>query len=105
MDVHTLTSLLAGLPVPQTRYFDTIGSTNDEAIAWIQAGAQDGCLVVADQQTRGRGRMNRRWITRPAAALAFSVILQPTPEEVGRIGFFSPLGALAICQALEGLPG
>ncbi len=105
MDVHSLTSLLAGLPVAQIRYFDTIGSTNDEALAWIQAGAQDGCLVIADQQTQGRGRLNRRWITRPAAALAFSIILRPTPEECNRMVFFSPLGALAICQALEGLPG
>src|SRR5512141_3071554 len=105
MDVHTLTSLLAGLPIRQIRYFDTIGSTNDEALSWIQAGAQDGCLVVADQQTQGRGRLNRRWITNPGAALAFSIILRPTPEEIDRMSFFSPLGALAICQALEDLPG
>jgi BirA family biotin operon repressor/biotin-[acetyl-CoA-carboxylase] ligase len=105
MDVTSLTSLLAGLPVKQIRYFDTIGSSNDEALAWLQAGAQDGCLVVADHQTRGRGRLNRRWITQPAAALAFSLILRPAQEEIDRAGFFSPLGALAICQALEGLPG
>lgn len=105
MDVTSLTSLLAGLPVTQIRYFDTIGSTNDEALDWVQAGAQDGCLVVANQQTHGRGRLNRRWITHPGAALAFSLVLQPTQEEIDRAGFFSPLGALAICQALEGLPG
>jgi BirA family biotin operon repressor/biotin-[acetyl-CoA-carboxylase] ligase len=101
MDVDTLTSLLAGSPVAQIRYFDTIGSTNDEALAWAAAGAEDGCLVVADQQTRGRGRMNRRWITRPGVALAFSIILRPRPEEIDHLGFFSPLGALAISQALE----
>lgn len=101
MDVDTLTSHLAGLPVPQIRYFDTIGSTNDEALAWAAAGADDGCLVVADQQTQGRGRMNRRWVTRPGVALAFSLILHPRPEEIEHMGFFSPLGALAISQALE----
>ena len=105
MDVNSLTSLLSELPVPQIRYFETIGSTNDEALAWIQAGSQDGCLVIADQQTQGRGRLNRRWITHPGAALAFSLILQPTAGEIDRLEFFSPLGALAICQAMEELYG
>jgi BirA family biotin operon repressor/biotin-[acetyl-CoA-carboxylase] ligase len=105
MDVGTLTSLLAGLPVTQIRYFDTLGSTNDEALSWVQEGAQDGSLVVADQQTQGRGRLNRRWVTRPGAALAFSLIMQPNQEEVNHVGFFSPLGALAICQSLERLFG
>lgn len=100
-----MTSLLARLPVTQIRYFHTIGSTNDEALAWLQAGAQDGCLVAADQQTRGRGRLQRRWITRPGVSLAFSLILQPTPKEANCMGFFSPLGALAICQSLEDLFG
>ncbi len=101
MDVETLTSLLTELPVPQIRYFVTIGSTNDEALSWAAAGAGDGCLVAADRQTRGRGRMNRRWVTQPGAALAFSLILRPRPEEIEQLGFFSPLGALAISRALE----
>ena len=101
MDIVTLRSLLAGLPVPQVRYFDVIGSTNDEAMTWIMAGAKDGCLVVADQQTAGRGRFNRRWVTHPGAALAFSVILHPTAAEMEAPGFFSALGALALSQALE----
>ncbi len=105
MDAETLASLLVGLPVPQIRFFDTIGSTNDEALGWILAGAQDGCLVTADQQTQGRGRLNRRWVTHPGVALAFSLILRPSSEEMHHVGFFSPLGALAICQSLEGSLG
>jgi BirA family transcriptional regulator, biotin operon repressor / biotin---[acetyl-CoA-carboxylase] ligase len=101
MNIETLYSHLGGLPIPHIRYFDTIGSTNDEALAWTAAGAEDGCLVIADQQTKGRGRFQRRWITHPGAALAFSMILHPTPDEMNQVGFFSPLGALAICQALE----
>ena len=101
MDTHSLQTYLAGLPIPEIRYFDSIGSTNDEALAWIAAGAGDGCLVVADQQTRGRGRFQRRWITRAGAALAFSLILRPTADEMARVGFFSPLGAIALSQALE----
>jgi BirA family biotin operon repressor/biotin-[acetyl-CoA-carboxylase] ligase len=105
MNVTKISSRLAGLPVTQIRYFDVIGSTNDEALRWAEAGTADGCLVVADQQTQARGRLGRRWVTNPGAALAFSLILHPTPNEQAKISFFSPLGALAICQALESIPG
>ncbi len=101
MNAESLTSLLAELPVPQVRAFDSIGSTNDEAKSWAADGAADGCLVIADQQTQGRGRFDRRWITLPGASLAFSLILRPTPAETAHAGLFSPLGALAISQALE----
>lgn len=101
MNIDSLQNNLAGLPIPEIRYFDSIGSTNDEALAWIAAGAGDGCLVIADQQTRGRGRFQRRWITRAGAALAFSLILRPTVGEMARVGFFSPLGAVSLSQALE----
>jgi BirA family biotin operon repressor/biotin-[acetyl-CoA-carboxylase] ligase len=101
MDRTTLAGLLDGLPVPHIRYFESIGSTNDEALAWAADGADDGCLVVADLQTQGRGRLGRHWVTQSGAALAFSLILHPRQEELPHLGFFSPLGAMAISQALE----
>lgn len=106
MEISELKRLLAGLPIPEVRFFDSIGSTNDEALAWIETGAADGALVVAEHQTRGRGRLDRAWVTRPGAALAFSLILHPTLEEAGHTGLFSPLAGLAVCSALQdlGLP-
>jgi BirA family biotin operon repressor/biotin-[acetyl-CoA-carboxylase] ligase len=101
MNVGQLSSLLAGLPIPQVRYSEVIGSTNDAALHWTNEGAVDGCLVAADQQTQGRGRFGRAWVTRPGSALAFSLILRPTRAEQEAIVLFSPLAALAICQALE----
>jgi len=101
MDRDTISKQLAGLPIPQIRFFESIGSTNDEALRWAASGAADGCLVAAEMQTRGRGRFGRKWITRPGVSLAFSLILHPTPVEQESLGFFSPLGALAISQALE----
>lgn len=101
MDVDALSSQLTGLPIPQIQYHPVIGSTNDAALRWANEGAVDGCLVAADQQTHGRGRLGRQWITRPGSALAFSLIFRPTPAEQERISLFSGLGALAISQALE----
>jgi BirA family transcriptional regulator, biotin operon repressor / biotin---[acetyl-CoA-carboxylase] ligase len=107
MDTNSVIDRLAGLPVPDLRYFDSIGSTNNEALHWAEQGAPDGALVVADRQTAGRGRMDRRWVTHPGVALAFSLILRPTPAEAAALGMFSPLGALAVATALvenHGLP-
>jgi len=101
MDVETLASQLAELPIPQIRYYTSIGSTNVEAMTWTATGARDGCLVVADQQTQGRGRLGRRWITQPGAALAFSLILRPDRAETAYAGLFTALGAVAVSQALE----
>lgn len=100
MDESLLRQRLATLPIPAMRYFPSTGSTNDEALAWAEDGAPDGALVVADEQTRGRGRMERRWVTRPGAALAFSLALRPSKAEQRQSGLFSPLGALAVSEAL-----
>ncbi len=99
MDQTSLQTLLADLPLGSVRYFATVGSTNDLAARWAEAGAPDLSLVAADEQTAGRGRLNRRWITPPGSALAFSLILKDTSEaDVLR---YTALGALAVCDALN----
>jgi BirA family biotin operon repressor/biotin-[acetyl-CoA-carboxylase] ligase len=99
MDQGSLQALLADLPLGSVRYFATVGSTNDLAAHWAEAGAPDLALVAADEQTAGRGRLNRRWITPPGSALAFSLVLKnPGEADVLR---YTALGALAVCDALN----
>ena len=106
MDETALCLALKSSPVSELRTFDTLGSTNDEALAWIDTGAPDFSLVVADQQTRGRGRFDRQWITRPGASLAFSVILRPSTAELAHPNpLYAPLCGLAVWQALQAVPG
>jgi BirA family biotin operon repressor/biotin-[acetyl-CoA-carboxylase] ligase len=83
------------------RYFDSIGSTNNEALAWAASGAQDLSLVIADEQTAGRGRLDRKWFTPKGTALAFSLILRPTPQEKPHLTRIVGLAALAIADALR----
>ncbi len=85
------------------RAFDTIGSTNDEALAWLENGCNDYSLIIADEQTKGRGRFDRKWVTRPGASLAFSLVLKPTLEETAHLQLFAPLCGLAVWQALHDL--
>jgi BirA family biotin operon repressor/biotin-[acetyl-CoA-carboxylase] ligase len=101
MNKNDLRTLLEPLPIHDVRYFEQIGSTNDEALAWAESNVPDSALVVANTQTKGRGRFNRTWITHPDSALAFSLILRPKPEEIAHFGIFTALGAVSICKALE----
>lgn len=102
MDITALRSALHHTPVSELRAFDEIGSTNDEALRWSDAGAPDFALVIADRQIRGRGRLERQWITQPGASLAFSLILRPTPQEAAASNaLYAPLCGLAVWQALH----
>jgi BirA family biotin operon repressor/biotin-[acetyl-CoA-carboxylase] ligase len=108
MDENSLKQALSGLTIGPTHYFESLGSTNDEAARWAEDGASDLALVVADEQTAGRGRLDRRWYTPPGSALAFSVVLQVGQNVIlNYVPRLTALGALATCQALRqgyGLP-
>ncbi len=96
-----LSSALASLSLGGVRYFDTIGSTNDEALAWAAQDAPDGALVIADEQTSGRGRAGRRWFTPKGTALAFSLILRPTTVEAAAPTLITGLAAVAVVEGLK----
>ena len=102
MDQTTLEKLLSDLPLGGIRYFNIIGSTNDLAARWAEAGAPDSSLVAADEQTAGRGRQDRHWFTPPGSALAFSLVLKPRKDELAsQIVQLTALGALAVCDTLN----
>lgn len=101
MNQNELKKALAKLPLGDVRYFDSIGSTNNEALAWAASEARDLSLVIADEQTAGRGRLDRKWFTPKGTALAFSLILRPTPEEKSYLTRIVGLAALAIADSLR----
>jgi len=103
MNQKELESVLATLNLKELRFFDSTGSTNDEALAWAKNGAGDLSLVVADEQTLGRGRLDRPWFTPPKTALAFSLILRPTHEEKPLLSRMVGLAALALSDVLQTL--
>jgi BirA family biotin operon repressor/biotin-[acetyl-CoA-carboxylase] ligase len=82
--------------------FDSIGSTNTEALNQAKLGAGEGLCVVAEQQTAGRGRHGRVWISESGAGLYCSFVLRPKIENR-----FLPLvtltAAVAVHDALAGL--
>ena len=100
MDEKTLRASLRDLPLGELLYFDTLGSTNDEALAWAAQGAPSLSLVVADEQTSGRGREGKKWFTPPGSALAFSLLLRPTSEEADHIARLVGWTALAVADVM-----
>jgi len=101
MDEKSLIRKLDRLSLGDVRYIESLRSTNDEALAWAAAGAVDLSVVIADEQTAGRGRGDRKWYTPKGTALAFSLILRPIAREP--IARTPGLAALSITDALQGL--
>ena len=101
MDQNELKKVLSSLPLGDIRYFDSIGSTNSEALAWATSGAHDLSLVIADEQTAGRGRLDRKWFTPKGTAIAVSLIMRPTPAERSHLTRIVGLAALAITDSLR----
>jgi BirA family biotin operon repressor/biotin-[acetyl-CoA-carboxylase] ligase len=101
MNEKSLRAALQDLPLGAIRYSPSMRSTNDEALAWATEGAADFSLVIADEQTAGRGRAGRKWYTPPGAALAFSLILRPSPVEQTHLSRMVGLAAVSLAFSLE----
>ena len=84
--------------------FDSIPSTNREAVRLAQANVEHGTVVVADSQSAGRGRLARTWFSPPGANLYCSAILKAVrpPERLTEWLSWLPLiSALAAAEAIE----
>ena len=92
--------LARALPGWSLRYYRSVDSTNAVARAWLadDVGPGEPALVVADEQTAGRGRFDRRWETPAGAAVAMSILLRaPGPS-----GFPQAAG-VAVAEAVGSL--
>jgi BirA family transcriptional regulator, biotin operon repressor / biotin---[acetyl-CoA-carboxylase] ligase len=74
--------------------FESIDSTNTCARLLAESGVENGTVVFAEHQTKGRGRLNRKWTSEKERNLLFSVILYPDFDE--RRYFIVPL-MISVC--------
>lgn len=85
------------------RHYSTIGSTNDVAKEWARAASTSvphGAIVSADEQTHGRGRRGRSWVSPRGKGIYLSTVWRPkmAAHQIGRLTIVT---ALAAAQALE----
>jgi len=84
---------------PTILRFDSIDSTNLEAMRRAKLGAPEGLCIVAREQTLGRGRLNRTWQSPLDAGLYFSIVLRPKIEK-NAWPLLTLMSALAVHDAL-----
>jgi BirA family biotin operon repressor/biotin-[acetyl-CoA-carboxylase] ligase len=84
-------------------HYHRVDSTNNAAKKLAEEGAPEGTVVIAEQQTKGRGRMNRSWHS-PAGGIWMSVILKPRvpPYQVQGITL---VAAVAVVNAIKKVTG
>ncbi len=83
--------------------FDSLGSTNDEAMARLKAGDPGGLFITAVSQTGGRGRQGRHWVSPPGNLYATLALADPAHLAVApQIGF---VAGVALATTLRQLLG
>lgn len=80
--------------------FDVVETTNVEANRLAREGSPEGTLVVADAQTKGRGRLGRSWISPPGTGLYCSIVLRPTcaPDRLPALTLAAGVAAASAIQ-------
>ena len=82
-------------------FFDSVASTNDVAAQLAENGAPDFTVVLAEEQTRGRGRSGSRWHAERGTALLFSVVIR-IGREAQTPGCAPIRVGLAVAEAISG---
>ena len=81
------------------------GSTNADLLARALAGAPEGVVLAAEEQSAGRGRMGRTWVAPPRAALTFSLLVRPAAVPPARRGWLPLLAGVAVASAVTAVTG
>ncbi|MEU1950182.1 biotin--[acetyl-CoA-carboxylase] ligase, partial [Streptomyces sp. NPDC020125] len=106
------TALRRGLVLPgglwtEFEVVQATGSTNTDLVTRARAGAPEGAVLVAEEQTAGRGRLDRAWTAPARSGLFFSILLQPADAGVPteRWGWLPLLAGVASAGALSRTAG
>jgi len=83
------------------------GSTNADLLARASAdaAAPEGQVLVAEEQTAGRGRLGRTWTSAPDASLTFSVLLRPATVPASRRAWLALVAGVAAASAVHTVTG
>ena len=92
LDVSGLETSLAGRVIGSRIYYhQVLGSTMDEARRLAEEGTGEGTVVAAEEQSAGRGRFGREWVSAPGEDLSFSVVLQPPSAQLPYVNMAATL--------------
>ena len=83
----------------QAYYFDSIDSTQSQAMKMINESKKEGTIIIAEKQTGGRGRSGRQWVS-PKGGIWFSIILHPK-FDISNTTLFPIASSLALSIAIQ----
>jgi BirA family biotin operon repressor/biotin-[acetyl-CoA-carboxylase] ligase len=89
--------------VHRVLWYPEVESTNDLAMTLADAGELEGCVIVADAQSAGRGRLGRTWVSPPGTGIYASVILRPAPAAAPLMTLAAGVAVAAGIEAATGL--
>lgn len=82
------------------------GSTNDIAYELAEKGIKEGAVIIADEQTLGKGRHGRQWVSPPKGGIYMSCVLRPemAPNEIPRITLMAAVAVAKSVRSVTALP-
>ena len=88
----------------EVEWVERTGSTNADLRERAEQGSPEGIVLVADYQTHGRGRRDRKWESPPKASLLLSLLLRPKcpPEEFAWLTHMAGLAVADVCRETTG---
>jgi BirA family transcriptional regulator, biotin operon repressor / biotin---[acetyl-CoA-carboxylase] ligase len=106
LEASTVLPLCTNASLGRVRYIytPTTGSTNDDALALAAQDAPHGTLVVADEQTSGRGRQDRSWVSPSQAGIYISLLLRPD-RPIQHAPLLAIAAGIAAVEAIHSVTG
>ena len=96
-----LSSLTTQLIGGKIIYHPRLDSTMNAAREMVKQGAPEGCVIITDEQTSGKGRIKRAWLS-PEGCIALSIILYPG---ISSLPYLVMLTSLAVAHSIEKVSG
>ncbi|MEW5807812.1 MAG: biotin--[acetyl-CoA-carboxylase] ligase [Acidobacteriota bacterium] len=101
LDIIEILEGVHHLPIGRRiKYYDKVGSTNDIAYHLAEGGEEEGTIVIADEQTAGKGRQDRKWSSARFKGIYLSIILRPEVEALSSPRF-TMMASVGIVKAIE----
>lgn len=83
-------------------HYPSLTSTMDVARKMVKEGVSEGTVIVAEEQTAGRGRFGRKWLSPLGSSISLSIILHPALAELPQLNM---VASLAVVQSIEKIAG
>lgn len=84
-------------------YLTSTSSTMDVARGEAESGAEEGTAVLAEEQTAGRGRFGRQWLSPAGKNIYLTLLVRPTVDQLRRLGVIAPLAVALAIEETTGL--